>query len=305
MERNRSPIIRVMEGACREASHAIARDILEIEKLQVSRKGINDFVTASDIKAEKIIVRELMNARPHYGLILEESGVVQPKLDDGEYECTWIVDPIDGTSNFMHSNPNFAISVALRRRPAIKKQSATLSLYNSGTSDNLGIKDMVAGIVYLPMTNEMYWAEKGCGAYHVDQFGGESRLKISGRTNLSETLFSTIYCSLPSERYKIIYQILIGGYSKPRMYGSGAVDLAYLASGKVDVALYNSVMLWDVAAGTLIAQEAGASFRILHEDNNVSDDNPLLTGLLVSNGPLLMDILEKERRVCSGDSEIE
>lgn len=292
-----SAIIRVMKKACEQASQAIARDIMEVEKLQVSQKAINDFVTATDIKAENVIVKELRTARPHYRLLLEEGGIIEPISPDlnSDYEYTWIVDPIDGTSNFMHANPNFAISIALRCTSKTKKTGSTLSMLGVDITDYLGMKDIVVGMIYLPATNEIYWAAKGIGACYIDQYGTENRLKVSGRYHINETLCATIYDNVNSTRYHNIYQILVENYTKPRVSGSVAVDLAYLAGGKFDIALYNEIMLWDVAAGLIIAQEAGANFRVLCDNHSVNDQNPRVNGLLVANNKLLMDILDKEK----------
>ncbi len=284
-----------MERACKKASQAIARDIIEIEKLQVLQKGINNFVTATDIKAEKIITEELMKARPNYGLLLEEGGFI-PHKDSNiecETECTWIVDPIDGTSNFIHANPNFVISVALRQRHKNKSNRGVLSLNDINIPDYLGLRNVIAGVIYLPLTDEMYWAEKNSGAYHIDNYNTETKLRVSGRECVNETLFATAYSDMPSKRYDAIRNNLISMFSKPRISGSSALDLAYLASGKLDIALYNEIMLWDVAAGLLIASEAGANFRILYDDEMVCDAKPYVRGLLVANYNLFSIISNK------------
>jgi myo-inositol-1(or 4)-monophosphatase len=297
--------VEIMYKACRKAAQFIARDLIEIEKLQVSQKGISNFVTGTDLKVEKIIFEELHKARPTYNMLLEESGFIEGEVqsrhgkmhtDDDEY--TWIVDPIDGTSNFIHGNPNFSISIALQKRNKSKQRTTgKLSLFGVNEPDYLGIGDMIAGMVYIPVTEEIYWAEKGTGAYYIDNCEKENRLKISSRTNFEELLFSTIATRTPAQRYSKIHELLTTQYAKQRISGSVALDLALLAAGKLDVALYNEVMLWDIAAGALIAQESGAGYYELYKTKNVLREAPCVKGLLVGNRKIIDRLLSEESEI--------
>src|SRR5574343_142922 len=161
--------ISIALKAAEKAARAIARDFIEIENLQISKKSINDFVTEADMKAEKAIIQELTLASPKFGILIEESGLIN--INENLPSHMWIVDPIDGTSNFIHGNPNFAISIALQKTGAPLDQ-------------------ITAGLIYLPAYKEFYWAEKGSGAYHVDNMGRQRRIKVANRSYFSESLFS-------------------------------------------------------------------------------------------------------------------
>ena len=205
--------LNIMIKASEKASKVLIRDFGEIEKLQVSKKGPADFVTNSDIKSEKIIIEELKKARPNYSIISEENGseINQDKNN------TWIIDPIDGTINFLHGIPHFAISIALK------------------TND-----EIVSGLIFDPIKNEIFYAEKNNGA-----FFNNSRIRVSKKNNIKDCLFGT------------------GGKLKNeidlpyRKSGCAALDMAYVASGRYDGYFQDNLNLWDIAAGIILVEEAG------------------------------------------------
>ena len=204
--------LNIMIKASEKASKILIRDFGELENLQVSKKGPKDFVTNADIKAEKIIIEELKKARPNYSIISEENGVEKNK-DESNF---WIIDPIDGTTNFLHGVPHFAISIALQ-------------------SNN----EMVCGLIYDPIKDELFYAEKNHGAYFNNQ-----RIRVSKKRDIDECLFA----------------VGKGKYNPDLIYrrsGSAALDLAYVASGRFDGYFQNNLNLWDIAAGIIIVKEAG------------------------------------------------
>jgi myo-inositol-1(or 4)-monophosphatase len=224
----RSATINVMAGAALKAARGLVRDFGEVEQLQVSMKGTADFVSAADIRAEKTLKAELSRSRPGYGFLMEESGA--EKGSDERHR--WIVDPLDGTTNFLHGIPHFAISIALERDEGI-----------------------VAGIVYEPTRDELFWAEKGIGAYLNDR-----RLRVSARRNLAEALIGT---GIPfRERgehlaYLAILRAMMNATSGVRRMGAAALDLAYVAAGRFDGFWEFGLSPWDIAAGALLVREAG------------------------------------------------
>ncbi len=205
--------LNIMIKASEKASKILIRDFGEIEKLQVSKKGPSDFVTNSDLKAEKIIIEELKKAKPNYSIISEENGIENNK----DKSNTWIIDPIDGTINFLHGIPHFAISIALKSNDEI-----------------------VSGLIFDPIKNEMFFAEKNNGA-----FFNNHRIKTSKKNNLNECLFVT------------------GGKIKNepdipcRKSGCASLDMAYVAAGRYDGYFQYELNLWDIAAGIILVKEAG------------------------------------------------
>ena len=205
--------LNIMIKASEKVSKILIRDFGEIEKLQVSKKGPADFVTNSDLKAEKIILEELKKAKPHYSIISEENGIENNK----DKKNTWIIDPIDGTVNFLHGIPHFAISIALKINDEI-----------------------ISGVIFDPIKNEMFYAEKNNGAYLNNQ-----RIRVSKKNEINNCLFVT------------------GGkiQNEPdlpyRKTGCAALDMAYVASGRYDGYFQNNLNLWDIAAGIILVQEAG------------------------------------------------
>ena len=205
--------LNIMIKASEKASKVLIRDFGEIEKLQVSRKGPTDFVTNSDIKSEKIIIEELKKARPNYSIISEENGSETNKDKDN----TWIIDPIDGTVNFLHGIPHFAISLALR------------------TND-----EIISGLIFDPIKNELFYAEKNNGA-----FFNNHRIRVSKKNNINDCLFAT--------GGKLENEVDIS-YRKS---GCAALDMAYVASGRYDGYFQKNLNLWDIAAGVILVKEAG------------------------------------------------
>ncbi len=205
--------LNVMIKASEKASKVLIRDFGEIEKLQVSKKGPSDFVTNSDLKVEKIIIEELKKARPNYSIISEENGTENNK----DKNNTWIIDPIDGTINFLHGIPHFAISIALK-------------------SNN----EIVSGLIFDPIKNEMFFAEKESGA-----FFNNHRVRVSKKNELNNCLFVT---------GGKIKQELNLSYRKS---GCAALDMAYVAAGRYDGYFQHDLNLWDIAAGIVLVKEAG------------------------------------------------
>jgi len=228
-----SGLITVMQRAAHKAAPRLRRDFGEVAQLQVSRKGPADFVTMADKRAEAAIVEELRNARPDWGLLLEEGGAIAGNPD----KPRWIVDPLDGTTNFLHGLPHFAISIAVEEKKP-----------GGGT-------EISHGLVYQPLTDESFWAEKGRGAWLQD-----ARLRVSARRDLSDCLIGTGIPFLGHgdvERWAKIYGAVGPQVAGIRRFGSAALDLAWVAAGRMDGFWEDSLNLWDTAAGVLLVREAG------------------------------------------------
>jgi len=228
-----SGLITVMQRAAHKAAPRLRRDFGEVAQLQVSRKGPADFVTMADKRAEAAIVEELRNARPDWGLLLEEGGAIAGNPD----KPRWIVDPLDGTTNFLHGLPHFAISIAVEEKKP-----------GGGT-------EISHGLVYQPLTDESFWAEKGRGAWLQD-----ARLRVSARRDLSDCLIGTGIPFLGHgdvERWAKIYGAVGPQVAGIRRFGSAALDLAWVAAGRMDGFWEDSLNLWDTAAGVLLIREAG------------------------------------------------
>jgi myo-inositol-1(or 4)-monophosphatase len=228
-----SGLITVMTRAARKAAPRLRRDYNEVEQLQVSRKGPADFVSMADQRAEQTIVEELRTARPDWGMLLEEGGTIEGNPD----KPRWIVDPLDGTTNFLHGVPHFSISIAVEeRRPD-------------------GRAEISHGLVYQPLTDEGFWAEKGRGAWLQDR-----RLRVSSRKDLSECLIGTgiPHCGRGApEEWAKIYDAVGSQVSGIRRFGSAALDLAWVAAGRMDGFWEDDLDPWDTAAGVLLIKEAG------------------------------------------------
>lgn len=230
-----SGLIRVMERAARKAGQRLRRDFGEVEHLQVSRKGPADFVTKADRAAERTLYDELTQARPGWGFLLEEAGVIEGEAG----KPRWVIDPLDGTSNFLHGLPHFAISIAAQE-PRL---------------DGKGWGEVVAGLVYQPITDESFWAEKARGAWLQD-----ARLRVSGRRHLDESLIAT---GIPfagagdSVQWSRIYQSLAPQIAGIRRFGAASLDLAWVAAGRYEGFWEAGLKPWDTAAGCLLVREAG------------------------------------------------
>ncbi len=223
-----SPLLNVMSAAAIKAGKGLLRDFGEVDQLQISRKGVANFVTKSDIRTEKLLVKELKTARPDFGFLLEEGGEI-PGKDESQ---RWIIDPLDGTSNFIHAIPYFCISMALEKR------------HSSGKSE------IIAGVIYDPIHNELFAAEKGKGA-----FLGNRKLAVSTRDNLEMAMLVTSGPKAQTPQKDLDAVIQTG--AAIRTFGATALDLAHLAAGRVDACWYYSFQPWDVAAGLLLLSEAG------------------------------------------------
>ena len=216
--------LNIMIKAVEKASKILIRDFGELEKLQVSLKGPNDFVTNSDKKVEKIIIEELTKSRKKFSILGEEIG----EVINSDKDSYWIIDPIDGTTNFLHGIPHFAISIALK------------------------IKDeIVSGLIFDPIKNEMFYAEKNCGAYFNNQ-----RIRVSKKKNLSECLFAT------GGKDEINNNLNI------RKSGSAALDMAYVGAGRYDGYFQKNLNIWDIAAGIIIIKESGGRINDINYSSN-------------------------------------
>ena len=233
--------LNIMIKASEKASKILIRDFGEVEKLQVSKKGPADFVTNSDLKTEKIIIEELKKAKPNYSIISEENGIEKNKDKDN----TWIIDPIDGTVNFLHGVPHFAISLALKSNDEI-----------------------ISGLIFDPIKNEMFYAEKNNGSFFNNQ-----RIRVSKKSDLNNCLFVT--------GGKIINEIDL----PYRKSGCAALDLAYVASGRYDGYFQKNLNLWDIAAGIVLVKEAGGLVNEI--DLSINKNIKIIASTPDINGKLL------------------
>jgi myo-inositol-1(or 4)-monophosphatase len=255
-----SALVKVMTDAVRKAARGLTRDFGELAELQVSKKGPADYVSAADTKAEQVLFEALLAARPGYGFLGEERGMIEGT----DKTHTWIADPLDGTTNFLHAIPHFAVTVALERDGQI-----------------------VAGVTYNPITNELFWAEKGRGAFLNDK-----RLRVAARRDLGETVLATGipfmgrpgHATFLKELHQIAQKV-----SGVRRFGSAALDLAYVAAGRFDGFWERGLQRWDMAAGILLVTEAGG---VVGDANGGVD--PMGTGtILATNSDLQPVILER------------
>ncbi|MFG1359491.1 inositol monophosphatase family protein [Xanthobacter pseudotagetidis] len=245
----RTPLMTVMVQAVRKAGRALARDFGEVEQLQVSMKGPADFVSAADRKAEDVLFAELSKARPGFGFLMEERGRVEGTDPANE----WVVDPLDGTTNFLHGIPMFAISVALVR---------------NGTP--------VAGVIYNPVADEMFVAEHGQGAFLNDR-----RIRVAARKKLADAV---VCCGLPHmgrgdhaqfNRELEAVQTRVAGL---RRTGSAALDLAWVAAGRFDAFWERNLAAWDMAAGLILVREAGGYVSDMDDGDKILDKGHVIAG---------------------------
>ena len=229
-----SGLITVMERAARKAAPRLRRDFGEVSQLQVSRKGPADFVSMADQRAEQTLMEELKKARPDWGFLMEERGEIPGDPD----KPRWIVDPLDGTSNFLHGIPHFAISIAVEDPRGAQ-----------------GRPEITHGLVYQPLTDESFWAEKGRGAWLTDQ-----RLRVSARRDLADSLIATGIPFLGHGdfvQWSRIFGAVAPEVAGIRRFGSAALDLAWVAAGRFDGYWEGQLKPWDVAAGLILVKEAG------------------------------------------------
>ncbi len=253
-----SALLKVMSDAARKAARGLNRDFGELGELQVSRKGAADFVSAADLKAEQTIFEMLQKARPGYNFHGEERGLIEGT----DKTHTWIVDPLDGTTNFLHAIPHFAINIALQREGAI-----------------------VAAVTYNPVTNELYWAEKGKGAFVNDK-----RLRVAARTRMDEAVLATGIPFLGHGQHarflKELHQISqrVAGV---RRFGSAALDLAFVAAGRFDGYWERDLSPWDLAAGLLLVTEAGGKVTTAEGGEDVLAQGSICAANLDLHGSIL------------------
>ena len=264
----RTPLMNVMTAAALKAGRGLKRDLGEIENLQVSAKGPGDFVSLADKKAEKTLYEELAKARPGYGFVMEESG----RVEGSDKTHTWHIDPLDGTTNFLHGIPMFAISIGLEREGQI-----------------------VAGLVYNPADDAMYVAEKGQGA-----FSDNRRLRVAGRRELSQMLFG---CGVPHlgksrehPRFKAELAEVMTSVVNVRRMGCAALDLAYVAAGRLDGFWERGLQTWDIAAGALLVREAGGYVSGCDGEENYLETGSICCG----NEAAQTQLLELLKRAKAG-----
>ncbi len=253
-----SPTLSIMIKAAEKAAKGLLRDFNEVEHLQVSRKGPGDFVTAADKKSEEVIFAELQKARPDYSFMMEESGQVKGNDPDN----VWIIDPLDGTHNFMHGVPHWSISIALETKGQI-----------------------VAGVVFDPVKDELFTAEKGGGAWLRNR-----RLRVSGRNVLEQCMINYGQPAPNKDARDLFYKELqaVQTLAMVRRFASAALDMAYVAAGRIDAYWERGVKPWDVAAGVLIVKEAGGFVSSIE-----NDDNPVHSGNLVTGNQQVHSDLRK------------
>ena len=255
----KTPIINIMTKAAYKAGNILIKDFREVENLQVSKKGIGDFVTSADLSSEKAIIKILQKGYPKIEIMSEETN---SETNLNEHEKIWIIDPLDGTLNFLHGLPHFAISMAF--------------MVN---------EEIISGIIYDPIKDELFWAEKGIGA-----FLNGKRIRVSARSQLKDSLVST---GIPwkgmessHKNYLKILENIMKSSSGIRRYGAAALDLAYVAAGRYDAFWEFNLKTWDIAAGALIVKEAGG-----YVGNINKNENYLYTGNIYACNNNLVDEL--------------
>ncbi|TIP03429.1 MAG: inositol monophosphatase [Mesorhizobium sp.] len=257
----RSALLNVMVQAAMKAGRSLSRDFGEVQNLQVSMKGPGDYVSQADRKAEEIVYAELSKARPGYAFLMEERGAVEG--EDGQHR--WIVDPLDGTTNFLHGIPLFSVSIALERQGQV-----------------------VAGVVYNPAMDELYTAERGGGAFMNDR-----RLRVAGRSKLTDAV---IGCGMPHlgrgqhGNFLIELRNVMAEVSGVRRLGSAALDLAYVAAGRMDGFWETGLSSWDIAAGILLVREAGGFVSDMDGAQDMLDNGEVVAGNEIIQRALLKTV---------------
>ncbi len=255
----RSPLVNVMARAAEKAARGLKRDFGEVEHLQISRKGPADFVSTADMQAQSILREELGKARPTFGFLMEEADNAADTSGKSE---RWIVDPLDGTTNFLHGLPHWSISIAAERDGEI-----------------------IAGLIHDPIADEMFWAEKGLGAYNNNQ-----RLRVSARSDFADCLLATGIpfkgSRKPATNFVKQLEAVMPQVAGVRRFGSAALDLAYVAAGRYDGFWETGLMPWDMAAGLVIVKEAGGFISPLEPKQD-----PLKSGSLIASNAAIHDKL--------------
>lgn len=273
---DQSKNIEVMLKGALEAASVITEDYFAISDVQIQKKGLKDYVTKTDLKAEEILISHFKKERPEYAILSEESGDVHGDSNGGN-KYRWIIDPIDGTFNFMHNNPNFAISIALEQTIQDKRE-------------------IVSSLIYLPITQELFWAEKNHGSYYSDSRGNRSKLNVSSRLDFEElSVVINFLEKIDTPQKEQFVKHIIDNKCQIRVSGSAVVDFAYLASGRHDILIQANLHPWDIAAGLLLIQEAGG--QVMNYEGvllELSDSN------VIAGNSLLMDNMKK---LCSFSSK--
>lgn len=248
----RSALMEVMTRAVLKASRGLRRDYGEVGQLQVSKKGTADFVSTADINAERVLHKELQHARPKFGFLMEEAGAIEGE----DTKHRWVIDPIDGTNNFIHAVPYFCISVGLER------------------TSSTGEREIIAAVIYDPLRDEMFTAEKASGAFLNDK-----RIRVSGRKEMDSALLSTALPRSFRDNYKQALNMMTGMTASSagiRCFGAAALDLAYVAAGRFDGFWSNSLRPWDIAAGMLLVKEAGGEVSEISGGNKMLDSGSII-----------------------------
>ena len=267
-----SPVMTIMQNAARKASRTLVRDFGEVENLQVSRKGPADFVSAADKKAEEVLLDNLRRDRPGYSFLMEEGG----EIKGSDVTHRFIVDPLDGTTNFLHGIPHFAISIGLERDG-----------------------ELIAGLVYNPINDEMFHAEKGRGAFfNAGRGGADIKLRAAKRTEFNEALFATgiPFLGRPGHgKFLTGLHKVMGESAGVRRLGAASLDLAWAAAGRFDGYWERDLAPWDTAAGIVIAREAGLIVRELgNEAQDADEHNPCQSGnVICANETLFPELLKR------------
>jgi len=251
----RSALINVMIKAAEKAAKGLKRDFFEVERLQVSRKGPSDFVSTADLGAQKILREELGKARPSFGFIMEEE---DNAADTSSKNERWIVDPLDGTTNFLHGLPHWCISIAAARG-----------------------KEIIAGVILDPIKDETFWAEKGLGAYVNSQ-----RLRVSARGDFADCLIATGIPFKGNMKEAPVFtanmNVIMPKVAGIRRLGAAALDMAYVAAGRYDAYWENSINVWDIAAGAVLVKEAGGFVTPFDPKQSLLDEG----GIIASNAKI-------------------
>ena len=254
-----SPKLNIIYKACMKSAKSLIRDFGEIEKLQVSSKGPGDFVSSADKRTEKIIIDELLKAHPDYGFVTEETGII----NQSNMKNRWIIDPVDGTMNFLNGIPQFAISIGYEEKGEI-----------------------TCGVIFNPIINEMFVAEKGSGAYL-----NNTRIRVSNKKKIKDALLVTGGPERASKIKNKIFSEYINvsnEVSNVRKFGSAALDMAYVACGRFDGYWQRELNYWDIAAGIIVIKEAGGFINFFDEDKN----NPLKKNIIASNSNIHSELID-------------
>ena len=269
--------LKVVLDAIEEVLPGISRDFYEIEKLQISKKGVADFVTNADLRTEKTLVSLLQKARPKYSFLTEESGEVQSiDKEDENVKYKWIIDPIDGTFNFMHGIPFFCISIALVK---IEKNKTSV----------------VLGVVCNPSNKEIFWAAENMGAYLIDYIGTQRKIRVTKHSDFEKMICGTNINDVISYTDTLKYlKYVQKKKANVRIFGASALEMAYLADGRINILVQDKMKVWDYAAGLLLVREAGGVVKDFNEEDFQFAAN---SGTIAGNVDVVTDIERNSKNV--------